>query len=471
MALAMVNANHPNFEVAVAVKRDGMSAAVELTASIQTAFMHLFGHKTMNVTRVAEATVAEFKYEIALSLDTTGSMEGTKLSSMKTAAAMLITDLDAQVDKAENLKFSLVPFATFVNVGPGFGPEISGGSVTRQPAPWLDSLGQSPISQSDLATGVSRFALFSHLGHAWKGCVESRPAVDGVDYATTDTEPASNKPHTLFSPAFAADEPSTFSYGGQSYKYANSYLGDNPSTIGQNNWDKRRVRYGVTYSQMPTTLSGWATSTTTWTKVSQDNSASQLYSNYKASKGPNFFCETQPITPLTYDYTSVNSAITNLIASGNTNILEGIAWGWRTLSHGAPFTEGRPSSDKSVRKILILLTDGENFLGHVPSGLGSGNTSFGFLKDGRLDGLIVGATAAQTTDALNQKTLDTCENIKQSNIEVFTILLDVNDDATSSLLRECASKPENFINVPEPAGLKSAFAKIKTGIVSTRLSN
>ena len=37
-----------------------------------------------------------------------------------------------------------------------------------------------------------------------------------------------------------------------------------------------------------------------------------------------------------------------------------MAWGWRVLSSGEPFTEGRADSEKGNDKVVIVLTDGAN---------------------------------------------------------------------------------------------------------------
>lgn len=439
------------------------TSTVKITgqATLPTTFLSILDIKKLYVTRVATANVAQTKFEIALVLDTTGSMEGGKLNAMKAAAKTLVDDLDKQVIATENLKFALVPFATFVNVGPQYGAIMSNGKVTQSPANWIDALGQSPITQQDLGADVSRFALYSHLGHTWKGCIESRPKVNGVDYAVTDTAPDASKPYTLFIPTFAADEPG-------SYYYMNSWLSDSPATIRQQTWNERRTRYGVNYTSKPTTLSEWAKSAKSWASVTQDNSASAYYSNYHAAKGPNFMCETQAITPLTSDYTKVKSAIDALVAAGNTNILEGAAWGWRVLSPNVLFTEGLPARTSGLNKIMVLLTDGTNFFGHTTSALGSAYTSFGFLVDGRLDGITTN-DATVTTAAMDAKTLQACTNAKADGVEIYTILLEESNSKTSALLEKCATNPAHFIPVPDRSGLAAAFAAIKTGITQVKL--
>ena len=48
-----------------------------------------------------------------------------------------------------------------------------------------------------------------------------------------------------------------------------------------------------------------------------------------------------------------------------------MAWGWRVLSSGEPFTEGRPDEEHGNDKVVIVLTDGANLYGpETPSAYG-----------------------------------------------------------------------------------------------------
>ncbi len=76
--------------------------------------------------------------------------------------------------------------------------------------------------------------------------------------------------------------------------------------------------------------------------------------------GPNFMCTTQALTPLTTSQSTVSAAITSMQANGYTNITAGLMWGWRAISPGEPFTEGRPYTSTDNQKIIVLMTDGEN---------------------------------------------------------------------------------------------------------------
>ena len=76
--------------------------------------------------------------------------------------------------------------------------------------------------------------------------------------------------------------------------------------------------------------------------------------------GPNFMCTSTPMLPLSTNKTTIKNAINAMVAQGATGVGEGAAWGWRALSPGAPFTEGRPYSTKNNQKFLVLMTDGQN---------------------------------------------------------------------------------------------------------------
>jgi Flp pilus assembly protein TadG len=242
MADSFVDENFdPNF-TQLNVLRSGQQVTVTARTKVSLAFGGLFGFRNVALEASAKTEVAYANYEIALALDTTGSMAGGKIIAMKDAVNGMIDTMVSQNAGRGLLKFSIVPFSSMVNVGTQFGPAYnSADAVTRQPAPWLDSLADSPIAQSDLDTGVSRFALYKHLGMPWPGCVESRPIAGGVDYGLNDTEPNPAQPQTLYVPSFASDEPNVAGY-------PNSYLSDMGSPIGSGTVADRMARYGAVYA-------------------------------------------------------------------------------------------------------------------------------------------------------------------------------------------------------------------------------
>jgi Flp pilus assembly protein TadG len=463
------NYGFTNAEVSVALN-DGI-ASVHASIEKPLVFGGFMGKKQAPVAVNAEATYAYTNYEIALVLDTTGSMAGGKLSSMQDAVIGLVDGMaDLGLEK-DQIKFALVPYAGFVNVGPDFGPKINGlGAIVKPGADWLDQDAKAPVPQSDLPSNFSRFAMFKHLNAKWPGCVETRIPKKNALHDVDDTVPDVTDVNSLFTPFFAVDEPDT------AWKYPNSYLPDDGTPIkGKNateaDKENQLSRYGQTGTYVkPKNALDAITQTLKWKKPKIDTSPSRYYSNKKDPKGPGFGCETEPLVPLTSNTSDIAKTVKNLKANGSTNMLEGVMWGWRVLSSREPFTDGASEGDSSVEKIMIFLTDGQNSFGNLNNDLGSGYTSMGYLVDGRLDNLTA-ASSGQTNNALDKKTLTACTNAKEDGIEIYTIRLEEPDAGTGTLLSECASSKSHYFDAPSRSQLAPIFDSIKKGVVKLRITS
>lgn len=196
------------------------------------------------------------------------------------------------------------------------------------------------------------------------------------------------------------------------------------------------------------------------------------------SLGPNWECSSKPITALTKTKNTIRDKVAAMTAQGGTNIQQGIAWGWRSVSSSLPFNEGRLESDEENLKFMIVLTDGENSVPRMDDA-GSNDSPFitsynpmGYFydsSDDRLDDFphanrILGGTdaddipepytRADITPALasnnsvsrtdysrvmNVHTLQTCNNAKVDGVTVFTIAFDIPANSNAAeLMRECA---------------------------------
>jgi Flp pilus assembly protein TadG len=456
------------------VVKDGMHFKVTAQTKAGLAFGSLFGYDDWPVQALATADIAYASYEIALVLDTTGSMKGGKLTSMKDAVLGLVDTMSTQVNDEEKLQFAMVPFAAFVNVGPDYGPKFTkkgkkGEQVAGSGAPWLDLQATVDVPQSELATGASRFQLYKNLGKNWPGCVETRYA-EGKDFDVDDTTPDPAKPETLFMPTFAIDEPDAMGYANN---YIHSDAKPNDDSVAEKK--KRWAKYGVDTDGAGNPLDGGllAPVTTILTNPLSDTdevaidaaTATELDSN---KKGPGRGCDVQPITPLSGDYKQLKKDVKALEANGTTNIMEGVAWGNRVLSPGEPFTETK-SGTKDLQKIMIVLTDGTNVFGNNATPLGSSYSSNGYLVDGRLG--VEGGGTSVTTSLMNERTLKACDIAKAAGIEVYTIRLEEPNVATGDMLQKCASAPDHYFDVPSRTQLDDAFARIKETMVRIRISS
>ncbi|MBO6551041.1 MAG: pilus assembly protein, partial [Rhizobiales bacterium] len=108
------------------------------SADVPTILMRLAGHDTMVVNEKSVAGRTLVNIEVALVLDNTGSMSGSKLSSLKTAAKTLTDTLYATDGMSEYVEMALVPFAGAVNIG-----------SLNKTASWVDVDGDSAAAQED----------------------------------------------------------------------------------------------------------------------------------------------------------------------------------------------------------------------------------------------------------------------------------------------------------------------------------
>ncbi|APH73008.1 hypothetical protein BSQ44_17775 [Aquibium oceanicum] len=442
--------------------------------------------------------------EVALVLDNSGSMDYTGSGSgkkrivlLRDAAKQLVSTLAAQADQLKQVdkpvQFSLVPFAASVNVGP-----------SNATAAWMDVDGRSPIHHEDfdwttmpstkkvqLSGGiyykkgadwgaeenqkVTRFTMFNDVKRVtgkswvadmqyvctsyrssgscrtygwvdngayqysygafagWQGCVEARP----YPYNLNDAAPLTATPATLFVPMFAPDETDQTSGGSA----PNSWWVDVTTSSNASTRQKYMPKY--------------------FTPAGEGTSAAA------ASSGPNDSCTTKPITALVdvsvaAGKKKIEDAIDAMTPLGATNVPEGLAWGWRTVSHDAPFTEGRVETEKGNDKVVIVLTDGANTY-YTPSSLGyadaaankSTYSAYGYtgLKQPgeSYTRMFMGTTVGKTTysndnytSAMTQQMNALCESAKAKGIIVMTVSLDLStsksdEKAQIDALKACSS--------------------------------
>ncbi|MEQ1887669.1 MAG: TadE/TadG family type IV pilus assembly protein [Alphaproteobacteria bacterium] len=422
-AQAYFNANYPAAALGVpgdlVVDISDNTITLRVTASVETTIMRIMGFDEILVASDTEISRAVTGLEVALALDNTGSMAGAKLADLKSASHELMDILFGDETMPEHLKISLVPFAAGVNVGPAFNTA------------WLDMAGASSIHSENFTAGTNLWTLFSNANltnRDWNGCLMERPG--SLD--EEDTPPTPGSPDTFFVPWLAPDEPNSPT------GYSNSYLSDGSFPSGTSAANKQK-------------------STAKYVNASVSST----------SRGPDYNCRnTQIITPLTNDRNLLDTRIDEMVAAYLTHIPVGLAWGWRTLSPGAPYMEGSLYTDEDTIKALVLMTDGENTIQGGNNHNLSAFTAYGFLAKQRL-GTNNESTAVTRLD---QKTARLCTNVKAAGIRVYTIAFQVSDTTTLNLLRDCATAPENFFPSSSGAALSTAFRAIATELASLRIS-
>lgn len=417
--------------VDVATFRSGETIRVTLTGATPTTLARVVGFTSLGLNVSGTSKRGSGNLEVALVLDNTGSMAGAKLANLKTAATDLVNNLFEEVDPAKPnaLKVAVVPFSMTVNVG-----------ASRSGDAFIDKDGLASYHSQIFATKANRLALFTKMGVAWGGCVESRPA----PYDVEDSPASQGTPDSLFVPYFAPDESDKDS------NTANDYLDDYSDILSQYFVTGDRKRQGQT-----------AKYGTPW-KVSRSDRgrAGYLY-------GPNAGCELQPITPLATSKATVTAAIASMSVIGDTNVALGLAWGWHVLSPTGPLVRGAPYTDTTTRKFAVVMTDGQNTSAYRPNSNESVYSGIGYIWANRLG--TTSSDIAIRTRAIDERLALLCSNMKGAGIQIFTVRVEV-AEGTSDLLRNCASNPSMFYDVSDSGNLTATFRAIGAQISELRIS-
>ncbi len=402
------------------------------------------------VTVRSEVQRSRDRLEVVLVLDNTYSMVmngSSKLATLKTEARKLVDKLALAAQRSSEsdpIKIALVPFSNTVRVQEATGlsgysaASHSGGGV---PA-WIDGRGRAHWSGANNnifdPADTDRLGLMKNIGEPWAGCVEARRA----PYDVQEDAPASGAPATLFTPYFWPDEPDV------SHSRDNDYLHDGGGSSFMAK-QRRVAKYAV---GAPRRRTGSFTT--------------QLGLTY--AYGPNAGCTLQPLIPLTTDTGAIKTAIDAMTAVGETNIPMGLMWGWHALSPNAPIATGAAYGTPHLKKIVILMTDGENTLYDSGNGNDSYYGGLGFIWQGML-GLTGSASDSQRAAAVNARLSQLCTNMKARGIEIYTVRVEV-QSGSSSLLQNCASSPAKFYNVANVSQLGAAFDAIAGAIANLRIS-
>ncbi|MBZ9669345.1 pilus assembly protein [Mesorhizobium sp. ES1-3] len=441
------------------------------SADVNLNFAFLFG-QSKHIVVDASAVESNNQLEVVLVLDNTGSMAGARMTALRTATKSLLDTLESTKSPTRQVRASLVPFVTAVNVnGDGFDPS------------WIDMDGKSSTNGINFPVidgkRPNHMALFKQLkdtgwaesgwnGTGWKGCVEARAGA----YNISDTPPDPAKPDTLFVPYFAPDDPGdaqmpSSSYGNQAKYYNNSYLADTGDTVKLDK-QKGNNRLGIDFSGLDS---------------DPDKSTKEEVAKYVApvkelitetgsaiTVGPNRSCPT-PVVPLTDDFDKLRKAASQMTEwnGSGTNVSEGLSWGMRVLSPGAPYTGGAPFKTPGISKIVLLLTDGENVVygASDEQPTKSDYTSYGYLAGGRF-GSDNQATAARNVDGW---TKSVCTQLKNEGVQIYTMVLQSDTAANRTLYSACASDPSDYYAVNDPAKLPNVFQQIANKFSKLQLTN
>ena len=445
------------------------------SAEFNTLFMQLFGHDSMRVSEEAEVTREVSLMDVVLAIDLSGSMRTadvgseTRIGAAKNAAKTMVEILFGENEQNTLLNIGLVPWSGTVNValnGTKYGFESDGVTELAE-ADKYTTVALSPAVNNPYKIENYRFD---------KGYFQNKNggSRNSSDLSGKYYEVLQNYEATLDKVYYAHNAPSVpllakppKGWKGCVYaRYAreeewdyDEYPANNNSTANDNSAD--------TYDG-PVDLGGSKPNWVGWYPMGEeleynryapkddpdDEDEPKYYDGYRCHLGrlnnrtekctP---CPEFGITPLQNTKTTIWNAIDELDAlSGSyTNIPQGLAWAWRTISAAAPFLGTVVDSTTTLNKVVILLTDGAN-----PRRSGD---AYNRMITGRDDRLKAIAT-----------------NMKQQGIIIYTIQFAESSGSLGDLLKAVATDEDHYFFAPDEDSLNDVFREIANELSNLRLS-
>ena len=363
----LAQSEYPNARPVWDIDENGLGLTLQVDETMT--FMSLFGDNERRVSTIARVPVQERKdVTVALVLDTTLSMQGSKINSLKSAANELIDILTE--DNTSETYMSVVPFTDIVKIPVSMGNEI-----------WFEK-------------------------------PEDKEA---------------------------------------SFKIVNEDLSENcrVETIGES---RKRVCDVTVHTEVNQTIPWYGCT------ISRDfgfHNVPEYLTHQLQGYARQGYCadDRNTLAPMTNNAGDIKDAVRDMVPHGTTYIPAGLIWGWRTLQEAQPLTHIQQAPE-NTQKIMVLMTDGANevSLGEsVP-------WSNGIFHDG------------DDINAAEMLTAQLCQRIKDEDIVVYTIALEVDDADTTSLMRNCATSQAHFYDLSDETALSDAFKNIGFEVEDIRLS-
>jgi len=497
---------------------------VSATANLAPIFSRFVGLNTVTVGSYSEVIDSDTTLEIALAIDTTGSMDSNdvagnhKMTSARNAANTLLNILYAGQNSDPRVFVSVVPFVQNVNVGSNYSSWLVAGSEAAVPwnsGPWPTSTGwrgcmferlngsnQAVYDTTDTPPATQRFRPYSdsYLAPtcvAWSSgmsvttgqCVFNSNLSSYRYFEGRSTGTAGSTAPT------SSSNGSTFTAGGISWRswyqawrsgetFSNTgNIRANPGTFF---YYDNRANGTTSGSAAPSFVNGTVTSGgVSWRTRNDINNewrvSGQIPSyDSQYGYGYNSGCGSA-VVPLTNNRLTAKARVDALQPStqyGGTMTNVGLMWGWRTISpnwqglwSGVPADRPMAYDEPDNYKALIILTDGDNVFTQCSTTFCRGAaTPYGYLSDGR-----TGSTSSGTAvNNLNAKVTQICNNARAQQIRIYAVMFALPSGASSTrtLFQNCVGteNPDRFFDVSSGTDLNAAFQAIGSDLTQLRLS-
>ncbi len=408
------------------------TVTVTVKDNLPTKFASVMGIKSLAAHAQSQVKREFGGLELAMVLDTTGSMSSNnKIGGLIAAANSLVDIIYEGQNTRDNTAIAIVPFVTTINIG-------------TNNTTWL----------SDPAT-VATFP----ASQPWQGCIKVNSTKEFED-ETFDTPPTKTNPDGTKSlwPTY----------------FVESTIPNPDDCVARDNDWHMTTKLGVKRKCPAAALPAGTEKFEVWTSVSGVN------------VGPNRSCSL-PIMPLRNNATDLKAYINKLLPvnGGGTMGNLGLVWGGRVLSEfwngswvvkqadgvsitGEPI---KPYSEPTNTKAILIMTDGESQWYDGPNAPNADPTSYGTGPNDRWKAGKLGSTSMSNFKTkIDQKILRLCTTLKKQGVEIFTVTFRVTDPAVNKIYQDCATTPGHFSAASDNAGILSVFNSIAKQLKRLRIT-
>ncbi|TFF25230.1 VWA domain-containing protein [Jiella endophytica] len=379
--------------------------------SMPTAFLGLMHIEELDMEVKATAKQADVPLDIALVLDSTGSMASSgKMAQLKASVKLFLSNFGSSAG-VNNVQVAMIPFDTNVRV--------SSLNMAMLNAPVVNCSYMSSPDKDYCGTTTPGFAMGTTSGYYYAGKSGSR-YIKYV-YTALDTLTGSLKV-----------DRATYSCSGSNYNNCSV----STSTI-----------YNRSYS-LSTASGTWSGCVNDRKQPYDTTAAAATASNtdtlYMRAANCSESASLQPVVGLTKDLDGLATKVDSLTPSGNTNITVGVQWGMEALTSAYPL-QGK-STDAKTKAIMIVLTDGDNTEDRWYTSSDSSSI------DARTKLACTNAKAMTNPDG--------------TKLEIYTIRV---IDGNESLLKSCATDNDHYFSVTDSSQLQAVFQAIAEQVKRIRI--
>lgn len=286
---------------------------VSVTGDVSTMLTRIIGVQTIAFSVSAEAVNPKSAVtDVAFVLDTTDSMEGDRLTSLKSATTKLIEEFQRNQQTVGQTRVAVVPFAQYVNIG-----------LSNRTQPWLSV----PADYQEPTQNVCR--------------------MEREEIGRTNCRMVSVPPDPGERPFTCMRDGRPRTCGGRDPRPG--YQTEQCDIVYGSNMVQRCEVTGGRWIRWH----GCVGSRDAPLHTRDDSYQNRIPGLMDIACG-------SPVMELTSDLTGARNMINGLTTRGETYIPSGLIWGWRALSTQIPFAARASTPEAPTRKFLILVTDGQN---------------------------------------------------------------------------------------------------------------